>query len=162
MGLSIETFLLPHYVAPFLAGFYAIMLQCMRHLRFWGSGPRPEGLFLVRAIPIICLTVDVLCVGSQASPQRAPGSGFPRASALATLEEKPGGQLAVVRYTPDHDPLKEWVYNSADIDRSKVVWAREMGEASNLELLRYYKDRTVWLVEPDLSPPENFQVSGRA
>ena len=34
----------------------------------------------------------------------------------------------------------------------KVIWAQEMDEAENLELFHYYKDRTVWLVEPDTKP----------
>jgi hypothetical protein len=46
------------------------------------------------------------------------------------------------------------VYNEADIDRAKVVWARDMGPEKNQELLAYYKDRRVWLVEPD-KPPVN-------
>jgi hypothetical protein len=153
LGLSVETFLLPHYVAPFTAGLYAIILQCMRHLRFTGSGARPGGMFLVRSIPVICLTVDAICLGLQPSARKIPGAGFLRASALETLEKRPGGQLAVVRYAPNHDPLKEWVYNAADIDRSKVVWAREMDSPANRELLEYFKGRTAWLVEPDVSPP---------
>ncbi len=39
-----------------------------------------------------------------------------------------------------------------DIDSSKVVWAREMDRADNLELMHYYADRKVWLVEPDTLP----------
>ncbi|MGD1108446.1 MAG: hypothetical protein ABR865_15505, partial [Terracidiphilus sp.] len=46
----------------------------------------------------------------------------------------------------------EWVYNRADIDGSKVVWAREMNAADNSELIHYYGDRRVWLVEPDAIP----------
>jgi hypothetical protein len=69
------------------------------------------------------------------------------------LESRPGRQLAIVRYSPDHDCLTDWVYNAADIDGSKVVWAREMDPSNNQNLLRYYKDRKVWLVEPDGNPP---------
>ena len=36
---------------------------------------------------------------------------------------------------------------------SKVVWARDMGEPQNLELIRYFKDRKLWLVEPDAISP---------
>ena len=57
-------------------------------------------------------------------------------------------------YSPDRDPLDEWVYNAPDIDGSKVIWAREMGTADNLELIHYYRDRQVWLVQPDTQPPE--------
>jgi hypothetical protein len=48
--------------------------------------------------------------------------------------------------------MDEWVYNAPDIDNSKIIWAREMDESKNLELIRYYKDRKVWLVQPDLQP----------
>ena len=46
----------------------------------------------------------------------------------------------------------EWVYNNADIDDSKIVWAREMGDPYDKELLAYFKDRRIWLLEADQSP----------
>jgi hypothetical protein len=78
--------------------------------------------------------------------------GVAREEVKRKLEQLPGKQLAIVRYSPQHSSLDEWVYNAPDIDGSKVVWAREMDAACNLELLRYYSDRTVWLVQPDLDP----------
>jgi hypothetical protein len=68
------------------------------------------------------------------------------------LEQLPGGQIAIVRYSSDHNPQDEWVYNAADIDPSKVIWAREMDRTSNQELFQYYRDRKVWLVQPDKRP----------
>ena len=44
-------------------------------------------------------------------------------------------------------------YNAADIEAAKVVWARDMGPDGNRELTDYFRDRRVWLVEPDRSPP---------
>jgi len=73
---------------------------------------------------------------------------------LARLEGYERGQLAIVRYKPDHDWDREWVYNDADIDRARVVWARDMGSAQNEELISYFKGRQVWLVEPDETPPK--------
>ena len=55
----------------------------------------------------------------------------------------------IVRYWGNHYPFDEWVYNAADIDGSKVIWARDGDPAGNVELIRYYRDRKVWLVEPD-------------
>jgi hypothetical protein len=72
---------------------------------------------------------------------------------LQTLQHSPGQHLAVVRYSKTHNFDHEWVYNSADIDASKVIWAREMDPQSNQELLHYFKNRHIWLIEPDQSPP---------
>jgi hypothetical protein len=58
----------------------------------------------------------------------------------------------MVRYAADHDGDNEWVYNLADIDKAKVLWAREMGPDNDRELLEYFKDRTVWLLCPDNFP----------
>jgi hypothetical protein len=57
----------------------------------------------------------------------------------------------IVRYKPEHNPFDEWVYNQADIDNSKVVWARDMGDQNN-ELIRYFSKRRVWLLEADENP----------
>src|SRR6185437_2110367 len=78
--------------------------------------------------------------------------GLERARVSRELENLPGPQLAIVAYAPHH-LLNDWVYNAADIDTSKVVWARQMDPASDRELLRHYKDRRAWLIEPDSNPP---------
>jgi hypothetical protein len=81
------------------------------------------------------------------------GYGTERADVQSTLAGLPGGQLAIVRYGPGHIATdEEWVYDWADIDNSKVVWARELDAEHNKELMRYYAGRTAWLVEPDVYP----------
>ncbi|HUE04796.1 MAG TPA: hypothetical protein VMR62_34915 [Bryobacteraceae bacterium] len=69
------------------------------------------------------------------------------------LAQATGRQLVFVRYWPWHIFQDEWVYNAADIDRARVVWARDLGPAEDEKLRRYYPDRTVWLLEPDARPP---------
>jgi hypothetical protein len=71
---------------------------------------------------------------------------------LKQLEQAPGNQLVFVRYGPFH-PLREWISNAADIDRSKVVWALDLGPEEDGKLRDYYPNRTVWLAEPDSRPP---------
>ncbi|MGD0910625.1 MAG: hypothetical protein ABR928_01950, partial [Terracidiphilus sp.] len=166
-GMSIEIYLLPHYVAPFTAVFYAIGLQCMRHLRVLKSNRQRVGLTLVRSIALVVLVLAGvrLCarslhVGVPPEPTSGWNStwfgpetyGGERARVITQLDRLPGPQLAVVRYGANHDNLSEWVYNSPDIDASKVVWARELDPADNKELIDYYRNRTVWLVEPDAVP----------
>ena len=54
----------------------------------------------------------------------------------------------MVRYSQGHSVHDEWVFNGADLDGAKVLWARDLGPEQNAKLFAYYKGRTVWLVEP--------------
>ena len=154
-------------MAPVTAAFYAIGLQAMRHLRLWKPEGKPAGLALTRMTVSVCVLlagVRIFAEPLHIAPSEWPASswnfvwwgpqqfGVERAHMETWLEQQPGKQLVIVRYYGSHYPFDEWVYNRADIDGSKVVWAREMGAADNLELMRYYADRKAWLVEPDSIP----------
>ena len=91
-----------------------------------------------------------------------PRGNLARFTIQREVSRLPGKQLILVRYGPRHNFDREWVWNEADIDRSKVVWARDMGTA-NQELVSYFKDRQVWLVNGDASPPqlEPYEVSSK-
>ena len=64
-----------------------------------------------------------------------------------------GKLLVFVRYSPTHVFQDEWVYNEADIDHARIVWARDLGEAEDEKLRAYYPDRQAFLLEPDERPP---------
>jgi len=147
----------PHYAAPIAPLILAIVVSGMRRLRTWRFEGKPSGLFLVRAIVIICVLMMPVEARMMAAPPPAGTwlvMGPQRAALAARLESLPGQQLIIVRYGPSHNPLAEWVYNSADINHEKVIWARDMSPAENAELIRYFKGRDVWLLEPDDTPPK--------
>jgi hypothetical protein len=155
----------PHYLSPITCVAVAVVVQALRHLRVWTFRTRPSGAFLVRAIPVICGLAVVLRLGVSAlnlplpifahpySWCCVPPGNLPRAQLLKHLNEQAGGQLVIVRYGPNHDFHVEWVYNEADLDQAKVVWAREMGQEENKRLLAYFRDRRALLLEPDEQPP---------
>jgi hypothetical protein len=70
--------------------------------------------------------------------------------------------LIVVRYDQDHNVHDEWVYNVAEIDSAKVLWARELDPAQNAKLFAYFRDRHIWLVEPDTDNTELIPYSSAA
>ena len=155
-GMELPTFFAVHYAAPITAVILAVILQGMRHLRAWRWEGKPSGLFLARSITLICVLMvplQVRMLPALARPGVWRPMGVERAEILAELDSLPGGHLVLVRYGPDHDPLAEWVYNEADIDCAKVVWARDMGPAENGELIQYFKERRTWLLEGDEMPP---------
>jgi hypothetical protein len=166
-GMALQIFLLPHYLAPFTAAFYAVGLQAARHLRQWRFEGKLTGLAMVRWMVAICVVMSGLRLFAGplhlALPEYPAAAwnftwygpdhfGTERVRVEESLRRLPGNQLAIVRYSSRHNPFNEWVYNSAEIDTSKIIWAREMDVANNLELIRYYRDRRVWLVEPDVMP----------
>ncbi len=163
IGLSLNAWFFPHYAAPLTAAAYVLLIQCMRHLRQWKPGGHPTGLAVLRNLILACLMLagirahaGPLGIAIPRWPSMWYGTerlGQPRARVQSQLEKLPGKQLAIVRYAPDHAPFDDWVYNAADINSSKVVWAREMNFAANRELLQYFRDRHAWLIEPDCTPP---------
>ena len=163
-ALALNTWFYPHYAAPVTGLVYAVVLQGMRHLRVWRRRGRPSGVWLARAIPVVCIGMAALRLAAQPFQfymppdwpmtwyATSPGN-LGRARIQQRLQREPGPQLAIVRYRSTHNPFEEWVYNAASIDTAKIVWARELDERSNLELVRYYHNRRIWLVDADGVPP---------
>ncbi len=66
------------------------------------------------------------------------------------LAALPGKHLVLVRYSKNHNSGEEYVYNDADIDDAKIVWAREIPGVDLTPLLSYFRNRDVWVFEPDV------------
>ena len=167
-GVSLSIWVQPHYLAPALGLMWLFFVQSLRYLSVWRWRGRAVGRRLVTLIPFAVVVLFSACLWEAISvpaPEEpynnwarcyCPGKAHTmrdRATVRDQLDAKAGAHLAIVRYAPDHDPLNEWVFNRADIDSAKLVWAREMAPARNTELLRYFDNRRAWLVEADLDPP---------
>jgi hypothetical protein len=141
-----------HYAAPITGILYLLIVQAIRHLRTMRWRDRPIGVALSRAL-FLCLVFDTIFYVAHGvcDPLFWPCEGDPsRAAIEKKLEHTPGKHLIVVRYSEDeHNIHDDWVYNGAEIDGAKVLWAREMNAEQNAKLLDYFKDRKVWIVTPD-------------
>jgi hypothetical protein len=147
----------PHYLAPAAAVLVAIVVECCRHLR-------ASRVYVVKFLPIAMALVLTLRIAAQSLGLpytqklnfqswccRVEGN-HNKARIAAVLDLIPGDHLVFVREKTDEYNLLQWIYNDADIDRSRIVWARDLGPERDAELVRYYSERKVWLVDPNVEP----------
>jgi len=152
LGLLSVVWFQPHYAAPLAAAVFVVVVQAIRHVRQAKIHGRPIGIFLSRLIVVLVVDWVAIQAGHAARYPVTARKGQ-REQVLRTLKSVPGKHLVVVRYTPTHNVHREWVYNAADIDSSRIVWVREIPSQDITPLLRYYHDRKAWLLEADQSPP---------
>ncbi len=139
----------PHYMAPVTCVYFGLVVQAMRHLRRISFWKRPIGAALSRAI-VLLLVIDVaqFAATGYGDPLGWGGGGlWQRVQIQRQLSATPGKHLVIVQYSDTHSVHEEWVYNRADIDGSKIVWARDLGPDENAKLVEYFKDRTAWVAQ---------------
>ncbi len=161
VGLGLPSWSFAHYSAPAAGLMLLMFLLAMRHVGVWRLGRHRLGSPLVQALWI--LVVAILALESWNSARSRPGTGweYDRANIAADLSRRGDKHLVVVRYSPAHNPHAGWIYNAADIDAAPVVWAQDMGSQGNAQLFDYFKDRHVWLLEPDDPQVEPIPYSAR-
>lgn len=164
----------PHYAAPATVAFAAITVMGLRKVYTLRSLPlaiRTAFVVAMIASPVLVAGADflglltrhkTLDVSLRLFPQVAFASvgynpepdAWPvhRQRILHELEQTGRNHLILVRYSPTHNPHNEWVYNKPDIDRARVVWAREWNPEEDARLIEYFHDRQVWLLEADRFP----------
>ncbi len=134
---------------PFFETHYLGALACLLILLSI-TGLQQLPAFASRLILFLCAAHFLFWYSRGFFDQHVPDR---RSAVVRQLASAPGKQLIFVRYWPQHIFQDEWVYNDADIDTSRIVWARDLGAGEDQKLLRYYPNRTAWLLEPDASPP---------
>ncbi len=145
LALSATTWFQPHYAAPLTVPLFALVVQGFRYARLWRWDNKPIGRVFVRAVPVVYAALTLIALGeitgaSENSWHRQ------RAGMRRELEADGNRHLVFVRYGTGHDCTEEWVYNRADIEGAKVVWARDMGDDANRILCRHFADRKAWLL----------------
>jgi hypothetical protein len=153
VGMAAEETMWPHYLAPSTSLFFLLLMYGLLGLRFWRHNGKPLGSAIATPLLMI-LAVQFAIQAVFACLHLQPNKFADRRQAIQQeLERELGRELVLVRYAPTHVLHDEWVYNRADIDRAKVVWAREMSWRDDRPLIEYFHDRTGWLLEPDFDPP---------
>jgi hypothetical protein len=140
-----------HYAAPVTCIVILLYLEALRRLRVmrwkswrWGAILARTSVLLLLAdttsaiVRKQCDTFYWTCQGDTS-----------RLAIQRKLESLPGKQLVMVHYGDDHNVHDEWVFNGAEIDSAKVIWAREISPEQDAKLFDYFQNRKIWLVTPD-------------
>jgi hypothetical protein len=154
-GLLLETYATAwsYYVAPAAGLAFVVLVQCARLMRTWKRTPGRVGWSLFR-IALMGALIVVPALNVRALLTKKADWAVARARLLDQLNRSAGKHLIIVRYDDDHNEFEEWVYNEAEIDAAKVVWARDRGRARNDDLLHYFSERSAWLLDADAEPPQ--------
>ena len=163
LALSAETFHFQHYIAPVWAALALMIAVWAEHA--WKLTIRKQRVGV--ALVLVALSSPGIAEFHSASTRSRQSSAqstsevgrnmpvadfdYARRDALierlSALDQR---QLVIVRYpSPDWRVSEEWVYNSADIDRQRVILAHDLGTEQDRELLAYYPDRKIWLLTFD-------------
>jgi hypothetical protein len=172
IALTVETHHFAHYSAPVWATLALMIAIWAEHAWNLRIGRHPAGVALVLfvltspALVLLVLTspaISVLPSRVSLLLQKTSGSfgndsminsrtDWPnrRAALIKQLSALDRRQLVIVRYpSPDWNISEEWVYNGADIDHQRVIFAHDLGIEQNRNLLNYYSDRTALLLTFD-------------
>jgi hypothetical protein len=164
LAMSAETFQSQHYFAPVWAGLGLMIAVWAEHawnlrIRNWRVG-RPLVVLallspaLITPLPHLLrplTTAHALAAGTIKAP---PDLHWPRRrkALIDELSHLDRDQLVIVRYPWLRWRVEEeWVYNGADIDHQRVIFAHDFGPDENRALLDHYPDRSVVLLtfDPD-------------
>ncbi len=156
VAMALESWNQIHYFGPVIGLAAALKMSSLRWLSAVQSHGRRIGTALATGV-ILCSGLNLI-QDSMVFPQQDAFS-HQRASIKKELESTEGRHVVLVRYKDDHPPVQQWVYNDANIDASKVVWAWDMSDKENRRLFDYFKGRRFWLLEPDAASPHLQAIS---
>jgi hypothetical protein len=143
-GLAFETYMQTHYLAPIVGFNYLFVLQAMR---LWRQRNKRTGRSMLWLVPFLCAVLVFSFLYALMNKDDSPAWQNQRAELLKQLNQKDGKHLVVISYGSRHSFLDEWVYNDADIDRAKVIFARAINNTQDCQLIDYFKSRRIWSLE---------------
>ena len=164
VGTTFYPHFYPHYIAPLTSLFVLITVIGLCRLHQWQP-------WIARTVVLVYIgqflfLYGVHLYGDQqwmirtAHPARYINWGDPqgRIAIKRQLQETPGNHLVFIQPALPQYRFISWMQNEADIDRARIVWARDLGASENEQLRQYYPNRSVWLLKTETMPPKLEQL----
>jgi hypothetical protein len=157
IGFLLQRWGQPHYLSPATGVILILAVFGLRLIHAVEIRGRPVGTAMVLSIAGITVLASALdlkqAILTNSEPSQAISEMGSRRQVEALLNRDPADHVVIVRYSDDHNPNQEEVYNGPEIDRQKIIWAFDRGLVENRALLRYYVGRKFWLWQPDPPSP---------
>ena len=153
LGLLTEPFKYVHYLAPVTGLNYYFVLNAFRLAR-WRN--KRVGDLMLWLTPLLAIAALLVALHGTINKKASASWQDRRAQLVKQLKQTDGKHLIIVTYGPRHSYHDEWVYNEADIDNAKVIFARAMDIKQDCELVEYFKSRRIWSlgIDDDELTPE--------
>ncbi len=168
LGTNLFPYLLVHYLAAVTCLFILVSVVGLQQIRRIHVRGVMAGAEIASVMVLLCGAQFILWYGLHLFEGQHPPLALlqyetwdsinhqnpeRRIAVAKELAAIPGRLLVFVHYEPQHIFQQEWVWNGADIDASRIVFARDLGAQENEKLIRYYPGRRVLWFEPDQEPP---------
>jgi len=142
LGQSLVWWWFPHYSAPIVPLVLAAVALLLRSVadsaRAWRARRFAPAALVVLAVLNAATALEI--------PVSAKPSRLTRMDVLADLEKQSGSHLVFVAYDDEASLHEEWVWNGAELESSRVIFAHHLGDTKNRELVAAYPGRFLWLV----------------
>ena len=141
---ALYPFFFAHYIAAYTCVICFLIVRGLAILHQWHFRRIRVGsvavLFLISGASVTSLRIV---------PFHNRAGETPRAQISKQLLHLAGQHVVFVRYGANHSFHREWVYNAANVDGSRIVWCRAIDPIDDTEVTRYYKDRHIWIADVD-------------
>jgi len=156
LGMGVEVKVLPHYYAPGACLLLVAMMGGLHRLRYWNPQGKPTGSLLARIVVAATIAIFIKELIHKPVQYSTGGDDYKelRRGLIAELNAQPGKHLILVRYGPNHNPDMDFVVNGADVNSSRILWARSMNPQADRELVEYFHDRRMWFLDGDREAPQ--------
>src|SRR5262249_30210580 len=145
-----------HYAAPVLCVALTVVIYGLRLAWTWQPKGVPLGPMLVRSAVLVVFALSLVALGRRMinpydmNPYiRVVPEQIERARLIAQLDHIGGEHLVFVHFHRAERGSIFWIYNDPDLSHSRIVWAHDMGDAENKELMKMYPNRKAWRVDKD-------------
>ncbi len=138
-----------HYVSPAAPALYALILAALTRWSSVYGRPFGFGKKVVTSILLasVLLTSAKIAWGLSRPPRIVGAKLWHRERQALQRKLEADGERHLILVVYENLRSPDWVYNGADLENSKVIWARSLSNASDQGLIDHFPGRKIWKLQ---------------